>query len=98
LEPPEIALMMLTIPIIPGSLESGASCFGEVVVVVGHKTFDGGWVGSATKAQTPKVVARAWVGVAAIAALRECIPVLVGTPARAPKAGKTGGDMVAVEL
>jgi hypothetical protein len=28
LEPPEIALMMLTIPIIPVSLESGASCFG----------------------------------------------------------------------
>jgi hypothetical protein len=32
-----------------------------VVVVVGHKTFDGGWVGSATKAQIPKVVAlRGW--------------------------------------
>jgi hypothetical protein len=28
LEPPEIALIMLTIPIIPGLLESGASCFG----------------------------------------------------------------------
>jgi hypothetical protein len=28
LEPPEIALMMLTIPIIAGLLESGASCFG----------------------------------------------------------------------
>jgi hypothetical protein len=69
-----------------------------VVVVVGHKTFDGGWVGSATKAQIPKVVARAWVGVVAAAAPRECILALVGTPTRAPKAGKTGGDMVAVEL
>jgi hypothetical protein len=28
LEPPEIALMMLTIPIISELLESGASCFG----------------------------------------------------------------------
>jgi hypothetical protein len=69
-----------------------------VVVVVGHKTFDGGWVGSATKAQIPKVVARAWVGVVAATAPRECILVLVGTPAQAPKAGKTGGDMLAVEL
>jgi hypothetical protein len=69
-----------------------------VVVVVGHKTFDGGWVGSATKAQIPKVVAHAWVGVVAATAPRECILVLVGTPAQAPKAGKTGGDMLAVEL
>jgi hypothetical protein len=28
LEPPEIALIMLTIPIIPELLESGDSCFG----------------------------------------------------------------------
>jgi hypothetical protein len=68
------------------------------VVVVGHKTFDGGWVGSATKAQIPKVVARAWVGVVAAAAPRECMLVLVGTPAWVPKAGKTGGGMVAVGL
>jgi hypothetical protein len=69
-----------------------------VVMVVGRKAFDSGWVGSATKAQTPKVVARAWVGVVATVALKECILALVGTPARAPKAGKTDGDMVAVEL
>jgi hypothetical protein len=69
-----------------------------VVVVVGHKTFDGGWVGSATKAQIPNVVARAWVGVVAGATLRECILALVGIPARTPKAGKTDGDMVVVEL
>jgi hypothetical protein len=29
LEPPKIALMMLTMPIIPEPLESGASCFGD---------------------------------------------------------------------
>jgi hypothetical protein len=69
-----------------------------VVVVAGHKKFDCGWVGSATKAQISKVVGRAWVGVVVAAAPRECILALVGTPARAPKAGKTGGDMVAVEL
>jgi hypothetical protein len=69
----------------------------EVVVVVGHKAFDGGWVGSATKARIPKVAARAWVGAVAAVASKECILALVGTPARAPKAGKTGGDMVVVE-
>jgi hypothetical protein len=69
-----------------------------VVVVVGRKAFDSGWVGSATKAQTPKVVACAWVGVVATVAPKECILALVGTPVRAPKAGKTGGDMVAVEV
>jgi hypothetical protein len=69
-----------------------------VVVVVGHKTFDGGWVGLATKAQIPKVVARAWAGVVAAVAPRECILALAGTPARAPKARKTGGGMVVVEL
>jgi hypothetical protein len=70
----------------------------EVVVVVARKVFDGGWVGSATKEQTPKVVARAWVGAVATVAPKECILALAGTPARAPKAGKTGGDMVVVEL
>jgi hypothetical protein len=69
-----------------------------VVVVVGHKAFDGRLVGSATKAQKPKVVARAWVGVVATVAPKECILALVGTPARVPKAGKTGGDMVAIEV
>jgi hypothetical protein len=70
----------------------------EEVVVVGHKMFDGGWVGSATKAQIPKVAARAWVVVVVAAAPRECILALVGTPTRVPKAGKTGGVMVAVGL
>jgi hypothetical protein len=69
-----------------------------VVVVAGRKAFDGGWVGSTTKAQTPRVAARAWVGVVETVAPKECILALAGTPARAPKTGKTGGDMVAVEL
>jgi hypothetical protein len=34
-------------------------------VVAGCKAFDGGWVGSATKAQIPKVAARAWAGAVA---------------------------------
>jgi hypothetical protein len=54
-------------------------------------------VGSVTKAQIPKVIACVWVGVVATAAPKECILALVGTPAWAPKAGKTGGDMVAAE-
>jgi hypothetical protein len=67
------------------------------VVVAGCKAFDGGWVGSATKAQIPKVAARAWVGAVAAVAPKECILALVGTPTREPKAGKTGGNMVAEE-
>jgi hypothetical protein len=34
-------------------------------VMAGCKAFDGGWVGSATKAQKPKVTACAWVEVVA---------------------------------
>jgi hypothetical protein len=66
----------------------------EVVAVAGRNAFDGGWVGSATKAQIPTVAACIWVGVVATAAPRECIPALGGTSMRAPKAGKTSGDMV----
>jgi hypothetical protein len=68
-----------------------------VVVAAGCKAFDGGWVGSATKAQILKVAACAWVGAVAAVAPKECILALVGTPVWALKAGKTGGDMVAVE-
>jgi hypothetical protein len=68
-----------------------------VVVVAGCKAFDGGWVGSATKSQIPKVDVCAWVGAVAAVAPKECILALAGTPAWALKAGKTGGDMVAVE-
>jgi hypothetical protein len=68
-----------------------------VVVVAGHNAFDGGWVGSATKAQIPTVAACAWVGMVATTALKECIPARGGTPARAPKAGNTSGDMVAAK-
>jgi hypothetical protein len=43
--------MILTMPIIPELLESGASCFGGGGGVAGCNAFDGGWLGSATKAQ-----------------------------------------------
>jgi hypothetical protein len=66
-------------------------------VLAGRNALDGGWVGSATKAQIPTVAACARVGVVAAAVPKECMPALGGTPARAPKAGKTGGDMVAAE-
>jgi hypothetical protein len=59
-----------------------------VVVVVVRNALGGGWVGSATKAQIPTVVACAWVVVVATAAPKECMPVPCGTPVRAPKAGK----------
>jgi hypothetical protein len=49
------------------------------VVVAGCKAFDGGWVGSATKAQISKVVVRAWVGaVAAVAPTAEGVYTCVG--------------------
>jgi hypothetical protein len=75
---------MLTIPIIPGPLESGASCFGGGGSGAGCKAFDGEWVGSAMKAQIPKVAACAWVGAVAAAALKECMLALAGTLAWVP--------------
>jgi hypothetical protein len=68
-----------------------------VVVVAGCKAFDGGWVGSAMKAQILTVAACAWAGAAAAVVPKECILALAGTPVWAPKAGKTGDDMVAAE-
>jgi hypothetical protein len=65
------------------------------VELVGHNAFDGGRLGSATKAQIPTIAARAWEGATAAAAPKVCTPVVGGTPAWAPKAGKVGGDMVA---
>jgi hypothetical protein len=73
--------MMLTIPIIPELLESGASCFGGGGVVADCKAFDGGRVGSATKAQIPKVAACVWVEAVAPVVRKERMLVLVGTPA-----------------
>jgi hypothetical protein len=65
------------------------------VEVARHNAFDGGWPGSATKAQIPTVAACAWVEAAAAVAPKECTTAVGGTPAWAPKAGKIGGDMVA---
>jgi hypothetical protein len=68
-------------------------------VVAGCKAFDGGWVGSATKAQIPKVVAYAWVEVVVAVPLKGRMFVVAGTLASAPKVGKAGaGDTAAVEL
>jgi hypothetical protein len=54
-------------------------------------------VGSAMKAQIPKVAACAWVGAVAVVAPKERMLALAGTLAWAPQARKTGGDTVAVE-
>jgi hypothetical protein len=68
-------------------------------VVAGCKAFDGGRVGSATKAQRPKVTAYAWVEVVAVVVPKGQTFVVVGTPASALKAGKTGaGGTAAVKL
>jgi hypothetical protein len=62
--------------------------------VAGSNAFDGGRLGSATKAQIPKLAARAWEEVAAAAAPKACMTVVGGTHAWVPKARKIGGDMV----
>jgi hypothetical protein len=63
--------------------------------VAGHNAFDGGRLGSATKAQIPTIAARAWEEEAAAAAPKACTTVVGGTHAWVPEAGKIGGDMVA---
>jgi hypothetical protein len=63
--------------------------------VAGHNAFDGGRLGSATKAQIPTIAARAWEVAAAAAVSKACTPAVGGTPTWAPKAEKVGGDMVA---
>jgi hypothetical protein len=56
-------------------------------------------VGSATKAQIPKVTAYAWVEVVAVVTPKGRTFVAAGTLASALKVGKAGGgDTVAVEL
>jgi hypothetical protein len=68
-------------------------------VMAGCKAFDGGRVGSATKAQRPKVTAYAWVEVVAAVVLNGRTFVVAGMPASAPKVGKTGeGDTTSVKL
>jgi hypothetical protein len=66
----------------------------EVVGVAGRNAFDGGRLGSATKAQIPTIAARAWEGAAAAAAPKVCMTAVGGMHAQVPKAGKIGGDMV----
>jgi hypothetical protein len=68
-------------------------------VVTGCKAFGGVWMGSATKAQIPKMAAYAWVEVVVAVAPKGRTFMAAGTPASAPKVGKAGaGDTVTVEL
>jgi acetyl-CoA carboxylase beta subunit len=64
------------------------------VVVAGCIVFDGGRLGSATKARIPKIAARAWEGAAAAAAPKVCMTAAGGMHARVPKAGKIGDGKV----
>jgi hypothetical protein len=56
--------------------------------------FDGGRLGSATKAQIPMLAARAWEEAAAAAAPKVCMTAVRGTHAWVLKTKKIGGDMV----
>jgi hypothetical protein len=68
-------------------------------VMAGFKAFDGGRMGSSTKAQKLKVTACAWVEVVAAVVLKRQTFAVAGTPALAPKVGKIGaGDTMAVKL
>jgi hypothetical protein len=62
--------------------------------VAGCNAFDGGRLGSATKAQIPTIAARAWEGTAAAAEPKVCMTAVGGMHARVPKAGRIGDDMV----
>jgi hypothetical protein len=64
------------------------------VGVAGRSAFDGGRLGSATKAQIPTIAARAWEGVAVAAAPKVCMIAVGGMHARVPTIGRIGDDMV----
>jgi hypothetical protein len=65
-------------------------------VVDDCKVFDGGWVGSTTTTQIPKVTAYAWVEVVVAVAPKGCMFVAARTPASTPKVEKAGEDDTAV--
>jgi hypothetical protein len=62
--------------------------------VAGRSVFDGGRLGSATKAQIPTIAVRAWEGAAVAAAPKVCMTAVGGMNARVPMAGRIGDDMV----
>jgi hypothetical protein len=64
------------------------------VGVAGRSVFDGGRLGSATKAQIPTIAVRAWEGAAVAAAPKVCMTAVGGMNARVPMAGRIGDDMV----
>jgi hypothetical protein len=63
-------------------------------VVAGCNAFDGGRLGSATKAQTPTIAVRAWEGAAAAAAPKVCMTAVGGMHAWVPKARRIGDGKV----
>jgi hypothetical protein len=63
-------------------------------VLAGCNAFDGGRLGSATKARILMIAARAWEGVAAAAAPKVCMIMVGGKHARVPKAGMIGDGKV----
>jgi hypothetical protein len=65
-------------------------------VVARCNVFDGGRLGSATKARIPKIAARAWEGAAAAVAPKVCMTAVGGKHARVPKVGKIGDGTVVV--
>jgi hypothetical protein len=62
--------------------------------VAGRSAFDGGRLGSATKAQIPTIAARAWEGAVGAETPKVCMTAVGGMHARVPKAGRIGDDMV----
>jgi hypothetical protein len=66
----------------------------EVEVGRGSSVFDGGRLGSATKAQRPRIVARAWEGAEAAVAPKVYMAAMGGRQVRMPKVGKAGDGMV----
>jgi hypothetical protein len=63
-------------------------------VVAECNVFDGGRLGSATKAQIPTIAARAWEGEVAAAAPKVCMTAVGEMHARVPKAGRIGDGKV----
>jgi hypothetical protein len=65
-------------------VEAGCGCSG----------FDGGRLGSATKARRPRIAARAREGAEAAVALKVYMATVGGKHARVAKVGKAGDGMV----
>jgi hypothetical protein len=60
----------------------------------GCSVFDGGRLGSATKARRPRIAAHAWEGAEVAVAPKVYMAAVGGRHARVPKVGKAGDGMV----